>query len=211
MTTGSIGKTVDSKSDRSKRHPDKAGCGDCEPAHDPLQDKALPDNGTYGSDAGGVGTLKPDIAPSVGYTEDGPPGLGGPVGDRKSTRWQGSIPVYQWEIDPNNSSLEYEEREIARDGWEFRIWWQVHPADLVYVSVSVIADDKKDERPLARQHPIGNNVVVNLVYDQRRRGVVAIYGTALDFRPFVEVFFEAFNSQKLDSASEPSLAKEKQS
>ena len=35
---------------------------------------------------------------------------------------------------------------------------------------------------------MGRNVVVNVVYDRRREAVVAVYGTARDFRPFIEAF-----------------------
>jgi metal-sulfur cluster biosynthetic enzyme len=156
--------------------------------------------------------MRPDLAPGVGYGEDGPDPLGGPTGDRTTTKWQGQVPVFQWEIDPSDSSgRQYGEHEVERGGWMFRLWWQVHPADLVFASISAIGDENDEVRPFARQHPIGRNVAVNLVYDLRRQGVVAVYGTALDFRPFVEVFLEAFNSQKLDPASATSPVKENKS
>ncbi len=152
------------------------------------------------------GTLRPDLAPGVGYDEGGPEPLGGPLGDQKSPIWEGKAPVFQWEIDPTDSSLPYGESEIERDGWMFRLWWQAHRAGLVYASISAIVQEA-DEEPLnASKHPVGRNVAVNLVYDSRRNGVVAIYGTALDFRPFVEVFLTAFDQTKTadpDGASPP--------
>jgi hypothetical protein len=37
-------------------------------------------------------------------------------------------------------------------------------------------------------HPVGRSEAVNLVYDEARAAVVAIYGTVRDFRPFVKAF-----------------------
>jgi len=143
-----------------------------------------------------IAMMRPDLAPGVGYGEDGPEPIGGPRDDRTSTRWTGAVPVFQWEIDPSDAALPYGEHEIERGNWTFRLWWQVHPADLVFASISALAQEGEGLRPNARQHPVGHNVAVNLVYDLRRQGVVAIYGTALDFRPFVEVFLEAFGISK---------------
>ena len=70
--------------------------------------------------------------------------------------------------------------------WEYEVWFQMHPVGLMYVSIQAMDSDSASGRE--RQHPLGRNVVVNLVYDRRRAGVVAIYGTARDFRPFVEAF-----------------------
>jgi metal-sulfur cluster biosynthetic enzyme len=155
---------------------------------------------------------RPDLAPDAGYGDDGPLPLDGPLGNRASTRWQGTTPVFQWEIDPSEPERQfYVESEVERGGWIFRTWWQVHPAGLVYASISAMADEDSVVQPQARRHPIGRNVAVNLVYDLRRRGIVAIYGTALDFRPFVEVFLEAFNSHKPESASTTSPVQENRS
>ncbi len=60
--------------------------------------------------------------------------------------------------------------------------------------VNVVAEAEALERQedsapsRERQPPLGRNVVVNLVYDEGRRAVVAIYGTARDFRTFVAAF-----------------------
>ena len=40
----------------------------------------------------------------------------------------------------------------------------------------------------ASPHPVGRSAAVNLVYDESRNAVVAIYGTVRDFRPFVKAF-----------------------
>jgi len=47
----------------------------------------------------------------------------------------------------------------------------------------------------ARPNPAGRTEGVNLVYDRRRAGVVAIYGTVKDFRPFVEAFRRAYQGE----------------
>jgi hypothetical protein len=104
-----------------------------------------------------------------------------------SKSYEGPIPVFQWDISPDHPEFEDGEVHVELGDWEFRIWWQEHPAGLVYVSIQALDEDDVDtgqERP----HPMGRNVVVNLVYDHRRRGITAIYGTAIDFRPFVEAF-----------------------
>lgn len=182
---------------------------DREPPLTPLQDEVSHDGGVFDPDPMIAATLRPDLAPGAGYGEDGPSPLGGPMGDRASTSWQGKSPVFQWEVNPVNSTLQYGESEVERDGWIFRMWWQVHPAELVYASISAIAEEGEEARPFARRHPVGRNVAVNLVYDLRREGVVAVYGTALDFRPFVEVFLEGFGIAKLNQPGASAPAQEK--
>ncbi len=39
---------------------------------------------------------------------------------------------------------------------------------------------------------MGRAIAVNLVYDPRRTAIIAIYGTARDFRPFVEAFRQGY-------------------
>lgn len=170
-----------------------------------LQEEVQSEGGVRSPDPSITAANRPDFAPDIGYGEDGPTSLDGPMGDRTSPKWQGPIPVFQWEIDPSRPELqEYGEAEAEREGWIFRMWWQVHPAGLTFVSISAIAEDD-EQRPMARHHPIGRNVAVNLVYDLQRKGIVAIYGTALDFRPFVEVFVECFLTKKARSkADQPS-------
>lgn len=159
-----------------------------------------PDGTGFDPDPMIAAMARPDLAPDAGYGEEGPNPLGGPMGDRASTTWRGPAPVFQWEIDPSDPERQqYGEAETERDGWIFRAWWQVHPAGLVYASISAIGEEE-EERPHARQHPIGRNVAVNLVYDLKRQGVVAVYGTALDFRPFVTVFLQGFGIPTPDHA-----------
>ncbi len=174
----------------------------------PLQDEVQEEGGVFDPDPMIAAMMRPDLAPGAGYDEDGPPPLGGPMGDRTSTKWQGKVPVFQWEIDPSDPGRQqYGESEVERDGWIFRMWWQLHPAGLVYASISAIVEED-EQQPHARHHPIGRNIAVNLVYDLRRQGVAAIYGTAQDFRPFVEVFVEGFGIEKLKPAGDASPAEE---
>lgn len=180
------------------------------PPLSPMQGETLKGGGLFNPDPMVAATARPDLAPGAGYGEDGPPPLGGPMGDRSSTKWQGTVPVFQWEIDPSDPARQpYGESEVERDGWIFRSWWQVHPAGLVYASISAIPDEDTEDRTFARPHPIGRNVAVNLVYDLRRQGVVAVYGTAQDFRPFVEVFLEAFGIERRSQLGGTSPAQEK--
>jgi hypothetical protein len=46
--------------------------------------------------------------------------------------------------------------------------------------------------------PAGRTEAVKLVYDRKRAGIVAIYGTVKDFRPFVEAFRRTFTAEESD-------------
>ena len=131
---------------------------------------------------------RPDMAPQAGYDEDGPAPLGGP----RSNDYEGELPVFQWEIDPHDSSAKSGTANLAIGGWEFRVWWQVHPAQLVYASIQAMREDWVEHAGAARSHPVGRSDGVNLVYDLDRKAVVAIYGTVQDFRPFVDAFYRCY-------------------
>lgn len=128
-------------------------------------------------------SARPGIAPGAGYREEGPEPLPGPGG---SAELGAALPVLQWEIRPDDPALPGGEAEIDMDGWEYRMWWKIHPEELVYACIEAVHAEAEDERPGERRHPIGRNAVVMLVYDLRRRGVVSVHGVARDFRPFVE-------------------------
>ncbi len=130
-----------------------------------------------------------DVAPGAGYRQDGPEPLDGPsFGDAEP------LPkVFQWEIDPQDSSAESGAADVELDGWEFHVWWQLHPSNLVYVSIQAMREDQVTHSGGARPHPVGRSEAVNLVYDLDREGVVAIYGTVKDFRPFVVAFHKGFH------------------
>lgn len=126
-----------------------------------------------------------NIAPDSGYHEGGPEQLPSPKAPLPFEGYTAWPPVFQWEIDPGDPTRESGEAHVRIDDWEYEIWWQGHPADLVYASIQALGDDTVTGGP-ERQHPTGRNVVVNLVYDLRREAVIAVYGTTLDFRPFIE-------------------------
>jgi metal-sulfur cluster biosynthetic enzyme len=127
---------------------------------------------------------RPDMAPRAGYDEDGPAPLGGP----RSEAYDGELAVFQWEIDPHDANAKSGTANLEIGDWEFRVWWQVHPARLVYASIQAMRDDWVGHDGAARSHPVGRSEAVNLVYDIDRMAVVAVYGTVRDFRPFVDAF-----------------------
>jgi metal-sulfur cluster biosynthetic enzyme len=140
-------------------------------------------NGAQASDL-----RRPDMAPQAGYDEDGPAPLGGP----RSDIYEGELPVFQWQIDPHDANAKSGTANLQIGDWEFRVWWQVHPAGLVYASIQAMRDDWVDHDGDARSHPVGRSDAVNLVYDTDRKAVVAIYGTVQDFRPFVDAFHRGY-------------------
>ncbi len=149
------------------------------PLADRDDDGTAPKRGTATPDL-----RRPDMAPQAGYDEDGPEPLGGP----RSDAYEGKLPVFQWEIDPHDANAKSGTANLVIGGWEFRVWWQVHPARLVYASIQAMRDDWVEHDGAARSHPVGRSEAVNLVYDMDREAVVAVYGTVRDFRPFVDAF-----------------------
>jgi metal-sulfur cluster biosynthetic enzyme len=137
-----------------------------------------------GADDVAPGLRRPDMAPQAGYDEDGPAPLGGP----RSDAYEGELPVFQWEIDPHDENAKSGTANLEIGDWEFRVWWQVHPARLVYAAIQAMRDDWVEHDGAARSHPVGRSEAVNLVYDMDRKAVVAVYGTVRDFRPFVDAF-----------------------
>lgn len=152
----------------------------------PLQAELLEDGVVPQADHLGAALQRVGIAPDAGYGEAGPEPLPSPESAAAEERYSGWPPVFQWEINPADPSLESREAGVTLGDWDYEVWFQKHPAGLVYVSIQAMDEDPAGGA--ARRHPLGRNVVVNLVYDERRAGVVAIYGTARDFRPFVEAF-----------------------
>jgi len=132
-----------------------------------------------------------------------PAGLGAPeVPDEplgpQEPDYTGPLPVFQWEIDPTDPGAESVQRAVNHDGWEFRVWWQVHRGgELLYTSLQALREDWVDHAGIARRHPVGRTEAVNLVFDRGRGGIVAIYGTVRDFRPFVEAFRLAYEAEYL--------------
>ncbi len=138
-------------------------------------------------------TEQPNLAPDAGYGPDGPQPLGGPGADPGiSAVYEGELPVFQWEIDPQDPAAKSGSADLSAGGWDFRMWWQEHDARLVYTSIQAMQDDAVGHDGAARSHPVGRMEAVNLVYDMDRKAVVAIYGTVGDFRPFVEAFYQSY-------------------
>jgi metal-sulfur cluster biosynthetic enzyme len=154
----------------------------------PLQAEMLADGKVPESDIMGREMQRPDIAPEAGYDEDGPKPLGGP----RSDIYEGELPVFQWDIDPQDSNAKSGAANLDIGEWMFRVWWQVHPARLVYASIQAMREDWVEHGGAARSHPVGRSEAVNLVYDMDRKAVVAIYGTVGDFRPFVDAFYRGY-------------------
>lgn len=166
------------------------------PLMTPLQAEMLEEGRLPDPDPLEAELVRPDLAPEAGYGEGGPSPLEGPggarPGDPAGGRYDGEPRVLQWEIDPRDQNLPTGEAHVDAGEWEYALWWQEHPAGLVYVSIQAVRDDPAGRSGSARPHPVGRTVTVNLVYDLRRRAVVAIYGTARDFRPFVDAFREGY-------------------
>ncbi len=160
-----------------------------------LQDGVLPDPDVLGTD---ISLRRADMAPDAGYGEDGPKPPSGPKGPSDSLTYDGPVPVLQWEIDPHDGQADSGGTNLNIDGWEYRLWWQTHPSGLVYASIQAIKEDPVAHDGKARPHPVGRSEAVNLVYDLERKGVVAIYGTVGDFRPFVEAFREGYGIESSD-------------
>jgi metal-sulfur cluster biosynthetic enzyme len=154
----------------------------------PLQAEMLEDGVLPQPDPIGREMQRPDLAREAGYDEDGPQPLGGP----RSDVYEGELPVCQWEIDPHDPDSKSGTANLEIDGWDFRVWWQIHPARLVYGSIQAMRDDQVDHDGDARSHPVGRSEAVNLVYDMDRKAVVAVYGTVQDFRPFIDAFYRGY-------------------
>lgn len=113
----------------------------------------------------------------------------GPLGNSDPT-YDGRLPVFQWQIDPEATDVEGHKAKLSIGSWNYVVAWLVHARqDLLYGSIQArhwISYGGK-----ARPNPAGRTEAVNLVYDRQREGIVAIYGTVRDFRPFVEAFRRA--------------------
>jgi len=118
---------------------------------------------------------------------DGPQGNSDPG-------YQGPLPVFQWEVDSDDEMSPPTKVKLSIDSWNFVVCWLEHGGqDLVYASLQArhwIRDGEK-----ARPNPAGRVEGVNLVFDPERGGVIAIYGTVRDFRPFVEAFRRAYGGE----------------
>lgn len=159
----------------------------------PLQAEMVEDGELPEADLLALALGRADVATAAGYGPEGPEPLAGP---RESYAYANDIGVLQWDIDPHDPRAETYQQEIKQNDWEYRVWWQAHPsADLLYVSMQAMREDWIDHGADAVPHPVGRSEAVNLVYDERRQAIVAIYGTVRDFRPFVNAFGLAYASE----------------
>jgi len=160
----------------------------------PLQAEMLEDGELPDSDVLGLALNRADVAPAAGYGPEGPRPLSGP---REEFSYDSDVSVLQWSIDPHDPRAETFQREVRLGDWDYRVWWQVHDSgDLLYVSMQALREDWASHGEDAVPHPIGRSEAVNLVYDEIRHAVVAIYGTVRDFRPFVKAFGLAYASER---------------
>ncbi len=156
----------------------------------PLQAEFLEDGELPENDLLAIALGRFDVAPEAGYGPGGPQPLSGP---REDLAYETGVSVLQWDIDPQDPAAQTFQQEIRLEDWDYRVWWQVHPGGgLLYVSMQAMREDWVDHDNNAVPHPIGRSEAVNLVYDESRGAVVAIYGTVRDFRPFVKAFGLAY-------------------
>ena len=186
---------------RHATRPDGVAAADADPGDGrpmtPLQAELMEEGRVPEPDPIGQSTTPPNMAPGAGYGDKrGPEPLDGPGGidkeDARKAEYDGEMPVFQWEVDPHDPEADTGEANIEKEDWEFRIWWQNHPEGLTYASLRALVADDEDRGGEARPHAVGRAIVVNLVYDRDREGVIAVYGTTRDFRPFVDAFREGF-------------------
>jgi metal-sulfur cluster biosynthetic enzyme len=189
--------------DHGDHHADGGcGCGSGASSRQmtPLQAEFLEDGELPEDDLLAIVLGRVDIATAAGYGPGGPQPLAGP---RESFSYDCGIKVLQWDIDPHNAQSTTCQHEIKVAEWDYRVWWQVHPnGDLLYVSMQAMREDWVDNED-AVPHPVGRSEAVNLVYDEARDAVVAIYGTVRDFRPFVKAFALA-HAKEVGKTSESS-------
>ncbi len=160
----------------------------------PLQAEMLEEGELPEADLLAMALGRVDVAMAAGYGPEGPKPLSGP---RESYRYQSEIRVLQWDIDPHDPRAQTHQQEIKQGEWDYRVWWQIHPdGELLYVSMQAMREDWIEHGADAVPHPVGRSEAVNLVFDERRQAVVAIYGTVRDFRPFVNAFGLAYASER---------------
>lgn len=174
------------------------GCADESRLMTPLQAEFLEDGELPEDDLLATVLGRADVAAKAGYAPGGPNPLSGP---REDFAFDCNLKVLQWDINPHDAAQTTRQHEIKVGDWDYRVWWQAHPrANLLYVSMQAMREDwitHEDASP----HPVGRSEAVNLVFDQGRDAVVAIYGTVRDFRPFVKAFSLAYE-RDTDAAGE---------
>ena len=106
----------------------------------PLQAELLADGIVPQVDEISAALQRVGVAPEAGYGEGGPDPLPSPESIAPEDRYTGWPPVFQWEMDPADPSLETGEVSVRLGDWEYEVWSQVHPTGLVYVSIQAMDD-----------------------------------------------------------------------
>ena len=115
-----------------------------------------------------------------------------PPSDPNWPVWNLQIPVFQWEIDPTDTERHCGSAELRYLGWDFRMWWEKHPAGLVYASIQATQGGREGDWQGGWTFAPDRALAATLVYDDHRHGIVSIHGTAKNFRPFIEAFLLGF-------------------
>ena len=126
--------------------------------------------------------------PDMGSGLETVPALDEPISDDSAPNQDLRIPVFQWEIDPTDAERRCGSTELMYLGWAFRMWWEIHPEGLVYASIQATHSSRDEDGQGGWNLPPTRALAVNLVYDERRRGILSIHGSVKNFRPFVEAF-----------------------
>jgi hypothetical protein len=127
---------------------------------------------------------EPRGGPAVSFDE--------PALDKKVPTWNIRIPVYEWEIDPTDTERRCGSAELKYLGWDFRMWWEQHPADLVYASIQATHGNREPDWQKGWGFLPDQALAAKLVYDEQRQSIVCIHGTARNLRPFIEAFLMGF-------------------
>jgi len=127
---------------------------------------------------------EPGGGPAVSFDE--------PALDKEVPKWNIRIPVYQWEIDPTDTERRCGSAELKYLGWDFRMWWEQHPANLVYASIQATHGSRERDWQGGWVAPSDQALAANLVYDELRQSIVSIHGTPRNLRPFIEAFLMGF-------------------
>jgi len=101
---------------------------------------------------------------------------------------------FQWQVDPESPETATHKVKLSIGSWNYVVLWLSHTGQDLICS-SVHARHWIYYNGEARPNPAERTEGVNLVCDRQRAGVVAIYGTVKDFRPFVEAFRRAYQGE----------------
>ena len=140
--------------------------------------------------------------PNLGSGLAAPPALDEPPSDEDALTRNLRIPVFQWEIDPTDAERCCGSTELMYLGWTFRMWWETHPEGLVYASIQATHSSREEDWQGGWNFPPVRALAVNLVYDERRRGILSIHGPVKNFRPFIEAFLLGFGLGPAENADQ---------